>query len=625
MATKTKKAAPKKKAAEPTTDSFSQFLPQAGQDVHEYLKGVSLDPSRIPGRADPEPEPKPSVTVRPLEMASMMERQVKMSRAQDISQEELAAPKEALGVKSDFVTSQKGGGTYDYGTGAYYHPNSYGSSLSHFTEFHRIHNIVEHALDKHSALATIDVAPGSNTRTGPYDEVAKHLRRASGSIDRALAKHTEGALLSKEQGPASIGPIDRGAVSHFTEAIQHLKNASSELSVRTNGEFASIDSLASSLHDSYKKKIDSASSALSLMTAQQRKLEKRGLIRDEDDTPAKPEALRLPLGRKGYNVVRNRIRKAKDAELVEEAAGRRPRTGAVVAGAPREMLIAKPANVSGGMNFKPQKNEVDPETGRQQISERITSKMAESAKVAETALSTVREKRRKAAQKAFNTPERIQENQAQREDLRAEVISRSTPFPQSEGRMTAFRAQQEGTSLTTGKPQRGTAVRDAPMLTDSVTSRETAHRAIIEGHIAEGNITQAALHHYKNLGDVLRPKQDKDTGKWTDAAQQEIARNPYRYLAKHGFDAGTKPRQVQERTEAPGRATPRIRVTAAPATGPTGQIVSRAKLNTAAPTSPRTAPSMFSSESPEQYEARQAADKKASSRAQRNNAAFKGD
>lgn len=615
MATKTKKAAPKKKAAEPTTDSFSQFLPQAGQDVHEYLKGVSLDPSRIPGRADPEPEEKPSVTVRPLEMASMMERQVKMSRAQETSQEELAAPKEALGVKSDFVTSQKGGGTYDYGTGAYYHPNSYSSSLSHFTEFHRIHNIVEHALDKHSDLATVDVAPGTNTRTGPYDTVAAHLRRASKSIDQALAKHTEGALLSTEQGPKSIGPIDRGAVSHFTEAIEHLKNASSELSVKTNGEFASIDSLANSLHDGYKQKIDGATSALSLMTPEQRKIEKRGLIRDEDETPSKPEAQRLPLLSADESA----------AQSAATAATRASRKPAYKAGAPREMFMAKPTNVSGGMKFKPQNNEVDPETGKQQISERIQSKMETSTKDALAAFENTRQQRRRVARAEFNDPQRRQQNTEQAESLKAEVESRATPFPQSEGRMTAFRAQQEGTSLTTGKPQRGTSVSDAPIVVKAMTAHETAHRATIESHIANGNITEAALHHYRNLGDVLRPKQDKDTGKWTDAAQQEIARNPYRYLAKHGFDAGTKPRQVQERTEAPGRAASRIRTTAAPATGPTGQIVSRAKLNTASPTSPRVAPSMFSSETAEQYEARQAEDKQKSSRAARNNAAFKGE
>lgn len=618
-----------KKSKELDLGDLASFLPGKDTNLDEYLKDVPAVGTVAPKSTAKETAPEaPSASsesmmgVRPAELSSMIEKSMNIAKAQESSSERLAAPATALGIDKDFVTSEKGGGTYDYQTGMYFHPKALSSDLRHFEEFHRLHNLVSHALEKHSALQDISnetTKEGRSRRVGPFDQVDTHLLRASRAISDAMQHHMEGKAESYTVGK-NLGETARaGAVTGFGNAIEHLKRASDELSKRTNGEFKGIHTLADNLHAGYQHHIGDVVVNMALAGDSQQALEAQASVRgDEFGDAPKPEAQRLPLGRKGYNVVRSRIRKAKDLELTEEAAGRRPRTGKVVTGSPREMFMAKPANVKLEMDWKPQENEVDRATGEAQTSERIRNVSDANAKELGGKIEAWRDRNRARVRSVLANPKFKARAERQRQTLAATLDSRATPFPQPESRVNAFRAQQEGTTLTTGKPQRGTSISAATsVVTDSVASHEATHRAIIESHIASGNIQEAALHHYKNLDLSLRPYKDKETGVWTDKSTDEIKRNPYRYLAKHGFDVGQRPRPEAKREEG---GSERIRVRQAPAVNTVGEVVSRAKLNKSTPTAPRTAPSMFSTESAEQYEERQK-----QSRAERNNAAFRGE
>lgn len=584
MATKakrTKKTSPEQVETKPVGLDLSAFLPGKGADLDEYLKDVPEPGTKKPkgkkaaAAAEPEVPSGPMMSVHPMELAAMMEKSMKLANAQHDNENELPASAASLGIDQDFVTSEKGGGTYDYSTGRYYHPKSLSSDLSHFTEFHRLHNLVSDALEKHSALQNITnetTEEGRTRRVGPFDGVDTHLLRASRAITDSMQKHMEGKALTEEKQQGVNAVSTPGSMVGFVNAITHLKNASKELSRRTNGDFKDIKELANNLHQSYIHHVEGAGSHIALASDEQRELELRNRAGRAPDEPAKPEPMRLPLERPGYADVRRRIRRDKAQEIQEIAAGRRPQTAQPVVGKPREMFMAKPANVKSEMDWSAQENEVSPEEGKAQSIARTQTSMAESAARLEGANNAARELRRRQVRRALNNPEVQRQNSLQRADLSYRVEKLNTPFPQPESRIAAFRAQQEGTSLTTGKEQKGTGLRTTEAFQSRLASEDAKNKQIVQDHIDRGEIAEAAAHHYRTLEPTRTIKQQESLIK-------KIKNNPHRYLAENGFAAGEPPRKEQERVDVPGRAPARIRTKAKPAVGAGGQIVSRAKIN----------------------------------------------
>jgi hypothetical protein len=560
MATKTPKNKTSKKLQSSSPENVETkqvsllggFLPGKEADLDEYLKDVPSPsaPKERPAKKKAKAEaPAEVMGSSNEEFAGMTERAMRLAHAQEDSQDELAASPESLGLKKDaFITTKAG--TYDYQTGRHFTAKALSSDLGHFSEFHRLHNMVSDALEKHSALQKIS----TEGRTGPFDEVDQHLTRASRAITAAMANHIDGEHMSKEEGTNLGAAVVPGSLTGFGNAITHLKNASKELAKRTNGEFKGIEGLATTLHAGYAYHVENSTSGMALASDSQRELEERARAGDSNE----------------------RLAQTRPPQTIAAPFKKMVRGPEVVVGKPREMFVANPSRVKPElkMNYVPREDEPTLEEGKAAYNARINEQMAASRAEQERKISNWREKRRARVQAVLDSPKFAERSLSQRIALGERVASQATPFPQPEGRMAAFRAQQEGTSLTTGKQQRGTsyghANRDVILQSHSAY-RETQSK-IVQGHIDNGDIAEAAAHHFRTMSELMTLKQEQKT-------ISKIKNNPHRYLAENGFDTGAAPRSVQERSATPGRAPERIRVKSQPATGSSGDIVSRAKLN----------------------------------------------
>jgi hypothetical protein len=142
--------------------------------------------------------------------------------------------------------------------------------------------------------------------------------------------------------------------------------------------------------------------------------------------------------------------------------------------------------------------------------------------------------------------------------------------------------------------------------------------------ISSGNVSEAAAHHY-GMSYLYHRDLKTIAGKRRIEA---VKNNPSEYLKWHGFDAGSSGQQSQgtipnasKPVEMPRQLTKK----------PAGKSAKASNLEAAitefggnAPVAPRTAPSMLSPESQEQYEAK-LKENSNTTRAQRNNAAFRGE
>jgi hypothetical protein len=573
MATKTpkNKTSKKLKSSSPENIETKQvsllggFLPGKEADLNEYLKDVPA-----PAAPKEKPAKKKEKAQAPAQVLSssnalfavLTKRAMRMAHAQEDNQDELAASPESLGLKKNAILTTKEG-TYDYQTGRHFTAGAIGSDLSHFTEFHRLHNIVTDALEKHSALQKIS-ADGDGNRAGAYDPVDAHLHRASRAITHAMTSHLSGQNLSKEVGTNLGKTVMPGSVTGFANAIEHLKNASKELETRTNGQFKGIDALADTLHAGYAYHVEEATSGLALASDSQKELEERARAGDNNE----------------------RLLETRPPQTVAAPFKRMVRGPEVAVGKPREMFVANPSRVKPelSMDYAPREGEPTREEGSAALTARINEQDAASRAELQGKISNWREKNRARVRSVLDNPRFAQKNEAQRAELSERVKDLATPFPQPEGRMAAFRSQQEGTSTTNAEQQRGSSLRAAaPAIQTSVAQYDQANRAIVQGHIDRGDLLEAATHHFKTVAGAPSAKQQEirkqADGSFTSNIAYRIKTNPHRYLAQQGYAVGAPPRAPQEREVTPGRTPARIRVKAEPATGSSGEIVSRAKLN----------------------------------------------
>jgi hypothetical protein len=598
MATKTPKNKTSKKLTSSSPENVETkqvsllggFLPGKEVDLDEYLKDVPAPAApkekSVKKKAKAE-APAEVMSSSNEEFAGMTERAMRLAHAQEDSQDELAASPESLGLKKDAILTTKAG-TYDYQTGRHFTAKAISSDLGHFTEFHRLHNMVSDALEKHSAIQKIstqgkpgpfDDVPG---RTGPFDGVDIHLTRASRAITAAMEKHIDGENMSKEVGTNLGATVLPGSVTGFGNAITHLKNASKRLETLTNNEFKGIEGLATTLHAGYVHHVEDTTSGLALASDSQRELEERARTGDSDE----------------------KLSETRPPQTVAAPFKKMTRGPEVTVGNPREMFVANPSRVKPElkMDYASREDEPTPEEGRAAFTARINEQDAASRAELQGKISNWREKNRARVRSVLENPRFAERSAAQRGELSQRLATQETPFPQSEGRMAAFRKQQEGTYLTTGKEQRGTSVLDTSkdVIAQVHSEYHEKHSKIVQAHIDNGDIAEAAAYHFRTMSKPMTLKQDQKT-------ISKIKNNPHRYLSENGFDTGAAPRTVQERSAAPGRTPERIRVKSQPATGSSGEIVSRAKLNNprkiefsqgSSPTTP------FRPGAPEEYEAK---------------------
>jgi hypothetical protein len=611
MATKTpkNKTSKKLKSSSPENVETKQvsllggFLPGKEADLNEYLKDV-------PAPAAPEKKPakKKEKAQAPAEVLSssnalfavLTERAMRMAHAQEDSQDELAASPKSLGLKKGAVLTTKDG-TYDYQTGRHFTAGAISSDLSHFTEFHRLHNMVADALDKHSALQKIS-AEDDGRRTGVYDDVDAHLHRASRAITHAMTSHLSGQNLSKEVGTNLGKTVIPGSVTGFANAIEHLKNASKELETRTNGQFKGIDALADTLHAGYAYHVEEATSGLALASDSQKELEERARTKESVERLAetRPPQTVAPKAVETLGQQRargKRIEAASFPNALQDPSARVTRNLMPLGGRMTDSQVAwlqeperSPSSAPSDTTdtplpgFEKEKPERTREEGSAALTARINEQDAASRAELQGKISNWREKNRARVRSVLDNPRFAERSATQREELSQRLATQETPFPQPEGRMAAFRSQQEGTSTTNAEQQRGSSLRAAaPAIQTSVAQYDQANRAIVQGHIDRGDLLEAATHHFKTVAGAPSAKQQEirkqADGSFTSNIAYRIKTNPHRYLAQQGYAVGAPPRAPQEREVTPGRTPARIRVKAEPATGSSGEIVSRAKLN----------------------------------------------
>jgi hypothetical protein len=640
---------------------FSSFLPKEGESTKDYYAralgaGVSAD-APVSERAEALPDMPavkaggsgelrvPTSEVKPAasadEIINHLYRNANIDPVNSggvySGARGLAASANALqlGPKQAQRIRNRG---YDFATAQTTKPTAASPDLQHFERMHGVLEEFEAHVEHHSRL--IKQAGGS---LQALDGVWHSLGKAYEKLGAAREEHEQGNVLENRKGNKVLA---KGAHPLLGAAVKHLATAADQLEIKTNGAYNAVESghvgHATIIRNNYGIKTPQSGES-----SMQEALRGAGYVPEgkaayDDDgfeiTPAKPLPQRLPLLDPTQRAAQRSDMARKRDVSPKTVVGSEQEMGENRLGLGVEQGPAKKGEVrtsSGG--FAPQ---VDVERVRQRIQARQTE--VEQEQQANAA--KLKEDRKPASKQGLGVPDlsRVVKG-ASAEDVQTPILGdvpkgpsssidkaaveratrRFTRLPVEQDRMDDASARQVRVkAISSWREQSQMAGLTAQVARSQKIDRDTSAKT--QELISSGNVAEAAAHHYGMSYLYHRDLKTVAGKRRIDA----VKNNPAEYLRWHGFDSGKSGQQTQgtvpnasRQDEMPRQLTKK----------PAGKSAKASSLQAAitefggnAPVAPRTAPSMLSPESQEQYEAK-LKEGSGTTRAQRNNAAFRGE
>lgn len=560
---------------------------------------------------------------------------------------------------------------YDFATAQTTKPTAASPDLQHFERMHGVLEEFEAHVEHHSRL--IKQAGGS---LRALDGVWNSLGKAYEKVGQAREEHESGNVLESRKGNKVLA---KGAHPLLGAAVKHLTNAAAQLEAKTNGAYDAVNAghvgHATIIRNNYGIKTPQKDES-----AMQGALRGAGYVSEgkaayDDDgfevSPPKPLPQRLPLldptqrAAQRRDMAQKRDVSPKTVVGSEQDMGENRLGLGVVQGPAKEGEVRTP---SGG--FAPQ---ADVERVRQ----RIQARDAEVAQQQQDNATKLKEERKPAPYptapkpatfKAEYTPIKVAKkgktgkiNVSPERDssgeTKVETLDTNTPIiaPVSdrlydedtyrykspvnryatqevdraakppiveESRINDAEARQVRVKALSSWRTQQEAIGLAARVARSQKVDED-NRAKTQDLINSGNVSEAASHHYGMSYLYHRDLKTVAGKRRIDA----VKNNPAEYLRWHGFDAGSSGQQSQGTIPNSSKQTEMPRVSKKPATKSAKASSLEAAITEfggQAPVAPRSTPSMISTESQAEYEAKL---KRGSgtTRAQRNNAAFRGE
>lgn len=635
---------------------FSKFLPQDNESTAEYYKrtigagvpetasvaerAVSQDITpaarsgdrgevRVPAAEAPRPTNADDV-LRNMYTAAGID-PAKAVGAAYSGARGLAASAGALKVHPNQIKGIRRRG-YDFQTAQTTAPTAASPDLSHFERFHNVLDEFEAHAEHHQRL--IEEAGGNPTS---LDKVYRELGNAYSKVGAAREEHEKGNVKEKR---LSNKVLSKGAHPLLNAALQHLTNASNELKIRSGGKYDPIAAghigHASIIKNNYGIKTPEKEET-AIMEAL------RGVGHVANGTAAFDDDEGFEVSKPRAAVQRLPLLSPKDAEAQATASAEQRATSGrtVVVGKPTTFTVRRQPSTAqtpvGTGEVRTPSGGVAPQADVERVAQRVRSRQEEVGK-AEQMTADILKESQKPTPVRLNVVDLSREVRDKKGDVvvkplfsaprgpsspvdrqaAAKIAQRTAQFPTEKSRLEDNAIRQERARNIGARREES----EAKGFQFRVSRSQQVDKDVADktrALIAEGNIAAAAQHHYGMS--YLYHKDLK-----TKAGARRIASvkdSPAEYLKWHGFDAsGTESRNKGTIPNAPKeQALPKP-------SARTGGNTKTERLaagigafaESPAPTPTRTAPSMFSSESPEQYEKRQT-----SSRAQRNNAAFRGE
>lgn len=619
---------------------FSKFLPQDNESTAEYYKrtigsdvpatapaaerAVSQEVTpaarsgdrgelRVPAPEAPKPKTADDV-IRNMYTAAGIDPAKAVGSAYSGARG-LAASANALQVGPKQAKTMRRRG-YDFATGQTTAPTAASPDLSHFERFHTVLDEFEAHVDHHQRL--IEEAGGNPTS---LDKVWRELGNAYAKSGAAREEHEKGDVLEKRTGNKVLA---KGAHPLLGAALNHLTNAANELQIKTEGKYDAVTAghvgHASIIRNNYGIKTPQSTES-----AMQAALRGAGYVassstRFDDDgfelSPPRP------------SVQRPALLSADEAKAQSEASAERRATSGrtVVVGKPRQLDLQVapkqgPQPFSKGndayanqqadiraaaQDWEPTRQKLIAKDSRKREADRAAS-LAESAK-----------QRAATAPKSSPGFAAAAEKDYKRVSEARNLAPTTTPADEERQRYAEIR--QTGVASVNAMRQSSEAVGlMARSNRIKQIDQDVANKT--QDLISSGNIAAAASHHY-GMSYLYHRDQKTVAGKRRIEA---VKNSPAEYLKWHGFDAGGKEPRNEGTIPNAAKQEPMPKPSAR--AGGSSKVERLATgisafANTDAPVRPRTAPSMLSPESAEEYQQKLA---KPNSRAQRNNAAFRGE
>ena len=433
-------------------------------------------------------------------------------------------------------------------------------SIEHFEDLHGLAAKVEaHAAAHDAFLGANDMHPDDRAAAmGHLDKVWSALADFHKSNSAGITKHLYGSaytatgaerimprgrrnvadVVGSEEALGSVGH-HRDAVSHLTAAVGHLRNAAVFSGLGVDKNVSSVPAEAQGIHTAYVNKVNETNSTDVISRLRGTgALSTAGSADDEVDA-ARPLAMRLPV----------------------QPQSRAPRTpvtpgpGVTVRGRERQLVAPTSLDVvretletqrvkEGRPEWAKSPSQVDVETGRQAVAQRIAGQTTE--------FETKQRQEFEARPSSRGKPMEVAPEQAaaEREALRSKVKSLLTPAAQSPSRVGEFRQQQVNAQAATAQTAEGFERFETARQRSVARSNERASNQIAN-HISEGRYKDAAALHLITFG-ASEGKAPKTYRKH----QEMVLQDPIKYLSQQGYDLGIEqPRPTRTKaTKRSGRS-----------------------------------------------------------------------
>jgi hypothetical protein len=557
------------------------------------------------------------------------------------SDSRMGATGKQVGMEGEATARIKGNSIrgYDYTSGKVISTTALTPSIKHFEDLHQVAGDLERHITEHEAyLNSNDLHPATRA------EGQRHIAAAWNSLaafhdtnSAALDSHIEGKTVSAGFASTRAEGTLTGATHHLNDSLNHLKKAYSTVQLTPHPIVTNIGNKAAEITSRYLTETNQARS----------KVDDSVIDRATDlaTEEVKPAAVRLPL-----------LTPAERAAQRGSMARKRDVSPRTVVGSEQEMgenrlgLGVEQGPVKEGEVRTPSGG-IAPRADAERIRQRIQARDAEVAGQQQEAAAKLKEDRKPAPPQGLGIPDLSKVVKGPSgEDVQTPIIGtdgvKGPAAPVSrraaelidlrnrkpvvdEGRVAAFKTQQESASEATQRAWEGRVAGQVSRQNRQAIIQDQIRQTTVN-HISAGNYTEAAMFHVKATVDSTPSRsrgKKKAAGSGGDvtaylrrnlssryvAAVQEASANPRKYLAKQGFAVEEVPAQEARETNV---RTPKRRATA-------GNNEVRMT------TTPASSGNAFTPQAEEEYKAKltasDAANEAKRTRAQRNNAAFRGE